>query len=212
MNCIILGDKYQKGMKSKGCAGLIKFDKHINIFQHQYNTIKKYFPRSKICYIGGYEAKKIENFIHKNYSDVIFITNTDFEKSNDTYSLSLVKEYFDHDLLILFGYTILQKNIFDKFNRASGSQIFINNQQNHQIGCVINNNRIENISFDLPNTISDIYYISSKDALYFKDRLHNKYYNYFIFEILNDLIDKNDIVFTPFYNHTNKAKHYEHTK
>ena len=212
MNCIIIGDRYQKGMKSKGCAGLIKFDKYHNIFQHQYTTIKKYFPKINIFYIGGFESKKLENFLQKHYADVRFIHNINFETSNDAYSLYLAKDILNNDTLILFGYTVFTKTTLDKFNKNIGSQIFMTNNQNDSIGCVINNNRIENISFDLPDTINDIYYIASKDIEYFKNKLDNKYHNYFLFELLNDLIDNHNITITPFYSYIQKAKYYEHTK
>ena len=39
MNIIILGDKYEKGMKSKGCQALIPYSSRVLMVEHQ---IKKY--------------------------------------------------------------------------------------------------------------------------------------------------------------------------
>ena len=39
MNIIVLGDKFQKRMKSKGCVGLIKIN-NKSIIQLQHKTIK----------------------------------------------------------------------------------------------------------------------------------------------------------------------------
>lgn len=211
MNFIILGDKFQKGMKSKGCAGLIKIAGEQNIFDQQYKIITKYFPSAHIIYIGGFESKKIENFIHKNYSNVVFINNLRFEDTNDCYSLSLISDFLIDDCFITFGYSTLNKKLFEKFDMSLGSQIFLTNNIT-SIGCIIQNNRVENISFDLPNHMDDLYYISSKDIHYLKNIAMNKqYHNYFIFELLNNLIDSKQISVTPLY-YTSKHKTYEYSK
>ncbi len=212
MNFIIIGDKFQKGMKSKGCAGLIKFNNSLNIFEHQYKTINKFFPKAKIIYIAGFEYRKIENFIKKHYSDVLLFNNTNFENSNDCYSLNIINKLLIYDTFITFGYTILNSKPLEKFNKLLGSQVFLTNNNKSSVGCIIQNNIVENISLDLPNTIDDLYYISDKDIKNFKEIATNhKYHNYFVFELLNNLIENHKIKIVPSY-YTSKQKTHEYTK
>lgn len=212
MNFIIIADKYNKGMKSKGCAGLLRVDKNLNLMQQQHDTIKKNFPKSRIVYVGGFESKKIENFLIQNYKDVIYVNNVDYENLNDGHSLSLVKNLLDQNTFIICGYTILEKNIFQSFSKELGNQIVVVPNHEKQIGCIINEGRIDNISFNLPNYIEDIYYITQKDIRILQDILkETKHKNYFVFELINRLIDLG-VVFRPlFYHKKIKSKYYEYT-
>lgn len=213
MNFIIIGDKYQKGMKSKGCAGLIKIDESHNLFEYQYNIIKKYFTNSTIVYIGGFEYKKIESFLHKHYKDVICINNEDYECTNDAHSISLAKNIPYQNTFIMCGYTVLDKKIFDKFDADVGSQIFINKNSQTPLGCILNDNKVSNISFDLPNCIDNIYYVCSADYCHLQKTLVNTYYkNYFIFELLNQLIDSGSIIKPYYYKSNHKNQYYEYIK
>ena len=109
-----------------------------------------------------------------------------------SYSLSLTKDFLNDDCLILFGDLILSKKIFDKFINKNDSQIFISKQNKNRLGCIINDNKIENISYDLDNYLTDIYYLTKFHANMIQNLLTNKInYNCFIFEIINKLIDMN---------------------
>jgi CTP:phosphocholine cytidylyltransferase-like protein len=212
MNVIILGDKYQKGMKSKGCPGLIKIDSKTLLFDYQYKIIKKYFPQSQIIYIGGFESKKIENFINHNYSDVVYIYNSEYDKFNDGYAVFLAQHLLSNNALIFCGYNILDKKLFQNFDVAQGSQLFICPKEKKTIGCIITDNKINNISFDLPNSISNIYYLSKKDCQILQKFVSNvKYKNYFLFELMNILID-NGVILKPFFYNKTSHKNYEYTK
>jgi hypothetical protein len=103
--------------------------------------------------------------------------------------------------MIIDGYKKLDKKTFKKF-KPDQSQIFIDHYKSmHEDtpGCIINSlNHIEHFSFDLDNHIQDIYYLDPKTAQAFGSVLaHKKHYNYFIFEILNQLID-HEHIFKPF--------------
>lgn len=194
MNFIIIGDKFQKRMKSKGCVGLIDID-NKTIIENQYQTIKQKFPLSKIIYVYGFEGKKFESFVQKNRllkNNLITIYNNEYAKYGDVYSLFLASQYLNGKCCILSGHHILNKKLFDKFIPGHQSQIFINNEQKQRLGCVLNNNKIERISYDLDNYLSEIYYLAADHVEIIKNIIDNKeVYNYFIFEIINKLIDGN---------------------
>lgn len=199
MNFIILGDKPQKGMKSKGCVALFKITKNLNIFDYQYIEIKKQFPKAKIIYVNGFESKKFLSFLKKsNYKDVITINNNEFNNKNQGYSLNLAKLFLNKDCFILLGNNILSKNTFLNFDKNYGSQIFVSKNKN-EIGCIINNDKIENLSFDLDNYMQNIYYLDYVATDTLKNLLENsKNHNNFIFELINKLIDSG-LTFKPYY-------------
>lgn len=191
MNFIILADKYQKGMKSKGCVGLIKVNTRLNAFDQQYRLIKNSFKKSKIIYVYGFDHKKMLSYIEtKKYDDLIMIYNEMYENYNYAHSLSLAQKYMDKDFFILFGDSIFKKEVFEKQNNQN-SQIYINKKQKNALGCILDKNQlIHNISFDLDNYLMDIYYISKKDSTVMKNIVSNpKFKNCFIFELINKMID-----------------------
>lgn len=197
MKCIILGDKYQKGMKSKGCSGLIKIHRSKNnILENQYQGLKNVFTNIEIIYIYGFDNKKFLDYISVSNMNLKLIYNDKYNKYGNVFSLSLVKDFFDDDMMILDGYKTIDKKIFKKFT-VGQSQVFINDEhKDNQPGCIINDkNIIENFSFDLANAVADIYYLNKDCAKIFGSLIGNSQnYNNFIFEILNKMIDRGFIL------------------
>lgn len=206
MNFIILADKYQKGMKSKGAVGLIKINRRYTLFENQYETIKSSFKKAKIIYVYGFDSKKINHFFdNKQYKDVIKIYNHRYEDLNYAHSLSLACEYMQKDFFVLFGDTLFKKEIFNDFTSNIGSQVYINKKEKTKLGCIVDkNNIVHNISFDLDNYISDMYYIHQKDSHMMKSLIsESKHNNYFIFEIINKMIDAGSVFRTAQKNQKN---------
>lgn len=201
MNIIILGDKYQKRMKSRGCVGLIKLN-NKNILSHQYKTLKAKFPNANIIYIYGFDHKRFLSYINKHlliYPNLTLVHNTRYDISNNVYGLNLVNNYLNQDCLIMFGDHIIKNNVFDNFKHAKGSQVFISKTKT-RLGCIINHNTIESISYDLDNYLSEIYFISKDQINTFKHLVVNPmYHNYFIFELINKMIDSNQKII-PYYH------------
>lgn len=198
MNFIIIADKFQKRMKSKGCVGLIKDKKNKTIIEKQHSIINKYFPKSKIIYVYGFDHKRLESFIakQKKLDDITYIYNSDFETYNTVYSLYLAQEYLDQDCCILFGDQILYKSIFNNFEPDIGSQVFINPDSHSDLGCVIQNNIIHNISYGLTNDLSEIYFLCKSEVLAIREMIQTQnLHQYFLFEIINKLIDKHHTIY-----------------
>ena len=209
MNFIILADKHQKGMKSKGCLGLLQINRKNNIIDFQYKNIKNIFAQCNIVYIYGFDSKKVSMFFkQKQYKDLIPIYNSEYDRYNYVHSLSLALRYMNDDCIVTFGDTIFKSQIFAGFDSELGSQIFINNKIKNKLGCTIgNDSNICQISFDLDNYLSSLYYISQKDIDEFKSlALNSKYKNYFVFEIINKMIDRN-IEFKPFIKNNKNTMH-----
>ena len=200
MNFIILADKYHKGMKSKGCLGLLSLNQRYNVFEFQYKNIRKSFPESKIIYVYGFDRKKMENFFGSSnkFTDLITIYNYNYESYNYVYSLRQAIDYLQGCCFITFGDVVFKHTIFEKFNVNNGSQIFINQKMKNQLGCTIVDNAVKNISFELGNYLSNLYYIHEQDVSNLSRMVDkNKYRNYFLFELINNMIENNNS-FSPF--------------
>jgi choline kinase len=201
MNVIIIGDKFQKRMKSKGCVGLIKVN-NKTIIQQQYKIIKHSFPKCRIHYVYGFDGRKLCSFLNKNhgaYQDLNMIANHNYEKYNNAYSLYLANQYLTGDTIIMFGDNYLHQKSFQNFSDKSGSQIFINNKQKSKLGCVIMNNKIENIAYDLDNYLPEIYFFNKETTRALKELIINtQNHNNFIFELINKIIDMKQTI-RPFF-------------
>lgn len=201
MNIIILGDKFQKRMKSKGCVGLLENNKKT-LLHNQYQNIKAVFPEAKVVYVYGFEAKRFQNYIENHntdYSDLVIINNSNYDSYNSAYSLSLASHLLDTDCIIVFGDTILNKNILARFSVKNGSQIFLSYNKTYKLGCTIVDSRLVNIDYDLNNYLYNMYYLQKTDVGSLQKIVNNKNnHNCFIFELMNKLLEDN-INIKPFF-------------
>lgn len=205
MNTIIIGDKYQKGMKSRGCPGLLKINKTTNIIEQQYTLLRKSFDDNNITYVGGFEFRKLQNFLtttvkDKAKLDIKLLFNEKYEEYNELHALSLAIDEITDDTIIMSGYTVLDKKTLYNLNKQNYSQVMISKHNTSKSpGCIIDHNSVTNISFDLPNSIVNSFFIKKKDVHILKEYLQNSLYrNYFLFEIINKLIDE-QVIFKPLF-------------
>jgi CTP:phosphocholine cytidylyltransferase-like protein len=195
MNCIILGDKYIKGMKSRGCCGLIPHSKSINTLENQYFVLKSIFPNIQIVYIYGFEDKKFSDFINKSNLELVSIYNPDYNKYNSAYSLNLAKNFLNDSSLIIDGYSFINKSLIKKIkHQEEFSQIIVSDKDNKDSspGCIIIDNHIKNLSYDLSNNIKNVYYLTKTTSVLLQSIVTNKRnYNCFVFELINKIIESN---------------------
>lgn len=195
MNIIIFGDKFQKRMKSKGCVGLYKV-KNTHLVAYQYKTIKKIFPKSNIIYVYGFDHKKFISTLKEYselYKDITLIYN-DHHENNYGGSINLVKQHLNDNTILMFGdYLVDDKTLLNFKNHINNSTVIVTNNKKNKLGCVVNNSNVQNIFYDLDNTIEEIYYICRNDIGILNSILDDSNIpinNMFIFEIINMMIDK----------------------
>lgn len=200
MNCIIIADKPYKGRKTKGWNGLAQVNKKETLVENQLRVISNKFPKSKIIYVYGFDAKKASNYFHQlNKKNVVGIYNHEFDTFGEINSFRHVIEYLNQDCLILTGNIVLKPSMFDNFTKSkSRSKIFINTKQENELGCVLNEEQnIQNICYGLENYLIGMYYISSADITLFKQIINNYLCrNHFLFETINKMIDQH-VTFSP---------------
>lgn len=195
MNCIILGDKYQNGMKSRGCCALIKTNKNTNMLTHQYNILSSVFSNIKIIYVYGFDNKKFIDFYKQCNLNVNIVYNENYNRYNQAHSLSLAKDFMlNGETIIIDGYQKINKSNIKKikFNQNC-SYLFINKNStcdSERVGCIIDGDTIKSLSLDLSNVIKDIYYFNKECSRDLSCILNDKKnQNNFIFELINRLID-----------------------
>lgn len=189
MNIIILGDKYRKGNKNQGCIGLVKVNKHTNLLQQQYKSIRSSFEGSHIYYVYGFEHKKFNLYIENNKDNISYIYNQYYEKLNEGFSLAKTINKLSAGTLIIDGSNILSSKAFANFDHEV-SQVFIDKTNKSNIGCTINHNLVENIFYDLDICVHNMFYIAKKDLPILKNELANpKSHNMFLFELMNICIN-----------------------
>jgi len=196
MNCIILGDKYQNGMKSRGCSALLRISSKTTNIDHQCSILSSIFDNPNVLYVYGFDNKKFIEFVNKSTLNINIIYNEYYNNYNEAFSLSLVKDNLKNDAtLIIDGYQKINKTILKKIKLdREYSYVFVDKNTKHDpesVGCIINkNNCIESLSLDLDNAIQNIYYLNENCSKTLSEILENKRnYNNFIFELLNKLID-----------------------
>lgn len=190
MNIIILADRYKKGMKSKGCVGLIPCNKKENIFQKQYKEIKLHSKNTNIVYVIGFESKKFLNFLKRsntNY-DINLIHNKLYQNRNVGFSLYLIREFLNDDCLILDGNIMISSSVLSDLTKNNNSKILIGSNTGN-IGCVISNHIIHTLNIDLDNKIYDAYYLSKQASKSLANILDADHFNSFLFELINKVID-----------------------
>ena len=194
MIVIIIADSFKKGMKSRGCAGLLPYNKHTNLIQQQYAAITKVFPKADIVYVYGFDAKRFDNFIHSHKSlDIEFIQNKDYENYSHGKSLSVVKNHIanSRECLIMLGYDPIYVKDIKPIKDIKKSSVLLADNSRSKIGCVVDQHTgsIHHLFFDLENHISDTYLLKTPEIKILIDLLQdNSIYNMFLFEIMNKIL------------------------
>jgi choline kinase len=205
MNCIILGDKYSKGMKSKGCPALINLTKSKNTLRKQYESLKSIDRDINIAYVYGFDEKNFVKHIQTNLNlNIHTIYNKNYETFNYGYSLLLAEKFLSGFTIIMDGYYIPSRKIISEIKKKISSKVFISAKdkliKSSSIGCIVNKDSVvSNIGYGLNNSIEDIFLLSPSSSSTIKHIVSSSNIrNFFIFEIINKAIDTKEI-FRPFY-------------
>jgi choline kinase len=195
MITIIIADGFKKGMKSRGCVGLLPYNKKNNLFEQQRDSILGVFPRSDIVYIYGFDAKRFGGFIEDTgeTGSTQYILNSEYSEYNHGHSLYLAKDRIaqSDECLILLGYEPVSTKIIKAAKKTKKSSVLLDTKNQSKLGCVLDNNTkiISHIFFDLDNHISDIYLLKKPEINILIECLeHEKIHNMFLFEIMNNII------------------------
>ena len=154
MNIVILHDS--NCIKSYGAKPLYIVNLKKNVLDKQIDVINRAFKNPTITIISGFKHKGVKKYVTK-WNNVEIIENKTFEENGEIYSLSLILDKIKDSLLLIQNNVIFKHHIFNKFKR-NRSQLFLSNNHQFELGCTLNNNLIQNISWSLPNYWTNISY------------------------------------------------------
>lgn len=175
-------------MKSYGVKSLISLTPNVNLITHQLSIIRKTFVNSEIILVVGFEADKL---IQKTPNDIIKIENEKYETTNVARSIGIgLNAATSENVLIIYGDLVFN----DKALRIPLTESLLiidkNTMVGDEVGCSVNDNRVDILSYELPQKWAQIVYLKNKELDLMRriccNRLHDNLYG---FEIINKVID-----------------------
>ena len=138
----------------------------------------------EINIIGGY---KIDSLKNRGNVNILYYQNYEDSSEVDVLKFALDKIYTSSELYIMFGDVFIPPGKID-----SKDSYILTHKHKKGIGCYCYENKIIRMSFDAEDKWGRLIYLN-KDAL---EKLRNMpdLKNYFIYEIINELIDNKCII------------------
>lgn len=193
LNILLLNYLPTYRLKSKGPACLLKVKGNKTLVETQIQLLNKVFENPNIVVLTGFKHKKIKSILDP--IDISTVENVNFELTNDLYNISLAISNFklSKSILILPGNILLKATLFNNFNDEE-SQLWLTNEQ-QELGCIINEDKIQNVMWTLSNYWSNISYFTNREfelleEIAYKEENINKL---FLFEAINSIIDAGGI-------------------
>jgi len=178
-----------KRMKSYGPKALIQLkNPHNTILSNQLNIIKKLFRTYTIILICGFEHEKIMNYVPSN---IITIENERYEQTNVVRSIGIgLRATRGNQVLIIYGDLVFNLQALNCNFDESCMIVDHDTMSKDEVGCIIQNGHVRNISYDLDNKWGQITYLTGKELSVFKQFCWNvDNENKFGFEGLNHIIN-----------------------
>lgn len=177
-----------KGMKSYGSKSLMIFDKK-KLLDYQCDWINQTKTiNNEIMVITDFDSLKVSKTIQ---SPIRSLNLVDY---NPIYFGCLNAKYDD---IIFIDYGCLFNPSILKFQQNKSSILSVNEKKtktNLDIGCLVKNDTVEHIFFDLPNDkFCNIFYISSEEKSKILSNKKYRKYNLLNFEIINMLINDGSV-------------------
>lgn len=180
-------------MRSYGSKSLIAY-KNTTVIESQIRAINHNLYNPDIILITGFESAKVQRFISSKNLNVKCVENTNWENENIVGSIKLGLSSAKHkNVLIVYGDIAFNINAL-KLPISSYSLILIEDKNKlmnkDAVGCIFNNNKVEQLMYDIPNKWCNIAYFN-KQHYECLEYLCNKenYEKRFGFEIINKMIE-----------------------
>lgn len=176
-------------MKSYGPKALIQINHPQNtIINLQLQTIEELFEDFSIILVCGFEAHKIMDYVS---DDLVIVENERYETTNVVRSIGMgLRASTGNHVLIVYGDLVFNKAALNcDFEESC---MLINNETmgKEEVGCIVNDDLVRNMSYDLEDKWGQIVYLTGKELELFKkvcwDQSNT---NKFGFEALNLVIN-----------------------
>jgi hypothetical protein len=202
--CCIFSFNITKGMKSYGPIGTLKKNNTSKeLILHQIEYLRKIFGSIDIYVVLGFGQEKITNSV-RNKKNINFIYNNDYDKKNYAYAFKLFLQNIKGKIDNYDGVLFIDSNVLIRhlsYKNTSFSWIVAKKTKKNMTNYLgIRTSDISDtadmIFYQLGKLVwCKSFYLSQKDIKTCMIHAHKYYDNMFIFEILNESIDKLGIKF-----------------
>jgi choline kinase len=190
---IILSAGTGRKMKSRGAKALLPVGR-TTLLENQLQTLWKVYAKSEIFVVTGFQAPKIRSICRGTYPTRL-IYNSMYNNSNVMYGIALALEsVLAKSVLILHGDI--------RFNTAAitdmvgeSSKVYVlpesNKNINEDVGVVVQDNCVTNMSYGLPRVWGQMAYFTGKELSLFEKIAfnHEASSNWFFYEGINQVIN-----------------------
>jgi len=178
-------------MKAYGIKSLIPLNTTTNIIEHQLKTIFKVFNRktTEVILVTGFQSLKLMN---NTPDDLLKVENERYLETNVIRSLGMGLRVAKHSaVLVIYGDLVFNIHALTTDLQKSTLMIDKNTMGENEVGCTIDNERIENVLYNLPNKWAQIGYFVGKELALLKQFCwHPSNERKFGFEAINHIIEK----------------------
>jgi choline kinase len=174
-------------MKVAGTKSLIYIsDKRI--VDRQIENINEVFNKKNIFVVSGFESEKVMNYLGNR---VINLENENYENTNVSRSIAIgLRACQSSSVIIIYGDLFFTKNAINHAYRNQSFIVISETMTDNEVGCVIHNENVENIFYEIPNKWGQIAYFTGKELSLLKKIVFNRENNkMFGYEIINKIID-----------------------
>lgn len=208
LTIIILSAGIGRRMKSKGVKALLPIE-NSNVLEYQLKTFWKVYPSAEIIVVTGFQGNKVRSRFRGIYP-VRFVYNPNYETTNVMYSVSLALEAnLSSNTIIAHGDILFNSTIISEITGKSSKILVlpeINKSNEQEVGVVINDNCVTNLSYGLKRRWGQMVYITGKETSLFENIAfnHSVSSSWFLYEGINHVIDKGGI----FVAHSPRTGHW----
>jgi NDP-sugar pyrophosphorylase family protein len=176
-------------MRSYNAKPLIRIAKKT-LIQHQLDIINNQWVKNTITIVAGYDANKVMNAVPNK---IIKVENESYENNNVVRSIGLgLRANTTDSVIIIYGDLFINSSSL-KFECGNESFLVVDdkNMDINEIGCTINNNKIEYMRYDTPMRWAQIAYLTGMELALMKNiawNPNNK--NLYGYEAINIILDR----------------------
>lgn len=202
LSIILLCAGESKSDKFKYSRSLIKFDDGQSLIYKQISAIYQIFPKSELIVVTGYDSKNVIKEIQYYTKKTRVVENENYFQTGAFRSAALgIRAACSENVLIIHGDLYLSKGSYETITYGASSLLVDNNNfiDDSEVGVVIHNNQITNLSYGLVDKWGQVVYLNNKELQIFKDlTFDDNNSRIALFEAINMIIDK-DGRFCPTY-------------
>ena len=169
-------------MKIYGPKSLIAINKKHTILSKQLMSINSCFRRHEIILVGGFEHEKLPRI-----PNVKMIVNPDYEHTNVLHSINLaLRKIKNNKVVVIYGDLVFNKACLNLPFYKESAIVTSDTMKDEEVGCVVQNGKLEHMFYGLPNKWSQIAFFTGKELELLRDVSHNKMW--FGFEAINEIL------------------------